>query len=130
MDTPDALRDKMVVVTGGASGLGLAYAEALAENGARVTLLDIDPRRIAEETARLRGLGWAVRGEVLDVTDHDGLDRAIDAAAAAYGRLDVVFANAGVDPGPGFLGAWVGAQRPRSREGSLGRYSDAGWTGG
>ncbi len=116
-----------VVVTGGASGLGLAYAEALAENGARVTLLDIDPRRIEEETARLRGLGWAVRGEVLDVTDHEGLDRAIDAAAAAYGRLDVVFANAGVDPGPGFLGAWVGAQRPRNPEGSLERYSDARW---
>ena len=116
-----------VVVTGGASGLGLAYAEALAENGARVTLLDIDPRRIEEETARLRGLGWAVRGEVLDVTDHEGLDRAIDAAAAAYGRLDVVFANAGVDPGPGFLGAWVGAQRPRNPEGSLERYGDARW---
>jgi len=116
-----------VVVTGGASGLGLAYAEALAENGARVTLLDIDPRRIEEETARLRGLGWAVRGEVLDVTDHEGLDRAIDAAAATYGRLDVVFANAGVDPGPGFLGAWVGAQRPRNPEGSLERYSDARW---
>ena len=116
-----------VVVTGGASGLGLAYAEALAENGARVTLLDIDPRRIEEETARLRGLGWAVRGEVLDVTDHEGLDRAIDAAATAYGRLDVVFANAGVDPGPGFLGAWVGAQRPRNPEGSLERYGDARW---
>ena len=116
-----------VVVTGGASGLGLAYAEALAENGARVTLLDIDPRRIEEETARLRGLGWAVRGEVLDVTDHEGLDRAIDAAAATYGRLDVVFANAGVDPGPGFLGAWVGAQRPRNPEGSLERYGDARW---
>ena len=116
-----------VVVTGGASGLGLAYAEALAENGARVTLLDIDPRRIEEETARLRGLGWAVRGEVVDVTDHEGLDRAIDAAATAYGRLDVVFANAGVDPGPGFLGAWVGAQRPRNPEGSLERYCDARW---
>jgi NAD(P)-dependent dehydrogenase (short-subunit alcohol dehydrogenase family) len=116
-----------VVVTGGASGLGLAYAEALAENGARVTLLDIDLRRIEEETARLRGLGWAVRGEVVDVTDHKGLDRAIDAAAATYGRLDVVFANAGVDPGPGFLGAWVGAQRPRNPEGSLERYSDARW---
>lgn len=116
-----------VVVTGGASGLGLAYAEALAENGARVTLLDIDPRRIEEETARLRGLGWAVRGEVVDVTDHEGLDRAIDAAATAYGRLDVVFANAGVDPGPGFLGAWVGAQRPRNPEGSLERYGDARW---
>ena len=116
-----------VVVTGGASGLGLAYAEALAEKGSRVDVRDSDPRGIGEEAARLSGLGWAVRGEVLDVTDHEGLDRAIDAAAAAYGRLDVVFANAGVDPGPGFLGAWVGAQRPRNPEGSLERYSDARW---
>ncbi len=116
-----------VVVTGGASGLGLAYAEALAENGARVTLLDMSEARVAEETARLRKLGWEVRGEVVDVTDHATLDRAIDAAAAAYGRLDVVFANAGIDPGPGFLGAWAGAQRPRNPEGSLENYSDARW---
>ena len=116
-----------VVVTGGASGLGLAYAEALAENGARVTLLDMSEARVAEETARLRKLGWDVRGEVVDVTDHATLDRAIDAAAAAYGRLDVVFANAGIDPGPGFLGAWAGTQRPRNPEGSLENYSDARW---
>lgn len=116
-----------VVVTGGASGLGLAYAEALAENGARVTLLDMSAQRIEEETARLRKLSWDVRGEVVDVTDHAMLDRAVDAAVAAYGRLDVVFANAGIDPGPGFLGAWVGAQRPRNPEGSLESYSDARW---
>ena len=116
-----------VVVTGGASGLGLAYAEALAENGARVTLLDVSAQRIAEETARLRQLGWDVRGEVVDVTDHATLDRAIDAAAAAYGRLDVVFANAGIDSGPGFLGAWAGAQRPRNPAGSLENYTDERW---
>ncbi|MCC7462790.1 MAG: SDR family oxidoreductase [Gammaproteobacteria bacterium] len=116
-----------VVVTGGASGLGLAYAEALAENAARVTLLDVDPQRIEAETARLRQCGWDVRGEVVDVTDHASLDRAVDTAAAAYGRLDVVFANAGIDPGPGFLGAWVGAERPRNPEGSLENYSDARW---
>ncbi len=116
-----------VVVTGGASGLGLAYAEALAENGARVTLLDASAQRIEEETARLRKLGWEVRGEVVDVTDHAGLDRAVDAAAAACGRLDVVFANAGIDPGPGFLGAWAGAQRLRNPQGSLENYSDERW---
>ncbi|HEY2591333.1 MAG TPA: SDR family NAD(P)-dependent oxidoreductase, partial [Steroidobacteraceae bacterium] len=96
-----------VVVTGGASGLGLGYAEALAENGARVTLLDVDPRRIEEETGRLRKAGYDVRGEVVDVTDHPALDRAVDAAAEAYGRLDVVFANAGIDSGPGFVSGWV-----------------------
>ena len=68
-----------VIVTGGASGLGLGYTEALAENGARVTMLDVDAERIAHESQRLHALGYAVRGEVVDVRDHAGLDRAFDA---------------------------------------------------
>jgi NAD(P)-dependent dehydrogenase (short-subunit alcohol dehydrogenase family) len=116
-----------VIVTGGASGLGLGYAEALAENGARVTILDVDAGRIAQETRRMQDLGFAVRGEVADVCDHAAIDRAFDAAAAAYGRLDVVFANAGIDPGPGFVGSWVGAQRPRNPEGALENYTDERW---
>jgi NAD(P)-dependent dehydrogenase (short-subunit alcohol dehydrogenase family) len=116
-----------VIVTGGASGLGLGYAEALAENGARVTILDVDAGRIGEETRRLQGLGLAVRGEVVDVRDHAAIDRAFDAAVAAHGRLDVVFANAGIDPGPGFVGSWAGSQRPRNPEGALERYSDERW---
>jgi len=122
-----AVRDYGVIVTGGASGLGLGFAEGLAENGARVTLLDMDAQRIATETRRLRDLGLDVRGDVLDVTDHAALDRAIDAAASAYGRLDVVFANAGIDSGPGFLGSWVGAVRPRREEGALENYMDERW---
>jgi NAD(P)-dependent dehydrogenase (short-subunit alcohol dehydrogenase family) len=116
-----------VIVTGGASGLGLGFVEALAENGARVTMLDANGARIAEESARLQRAGFDVRGEVIDVTDHPALDRAFDAAAARYGRLDVVFANAGIDSGPGFLGAWVGDQRPRVPEGALENYSDERW---
>jgi NAD(P)-dependent dehydrogenase (short-subunit alcohol dehydrogenase family) len=116
-----------VIVTGGASGLGLGYAEALAENGARVTILDVDAGRIDRETRRLQGLGWAVRGEVVDVRDHPAIDRAFDAAAAAHGRLDVVFANAGIDPGPGFVGSWSGSQRPRNPEGALENYTDERW---
>lgn len=116
-----------VVVTGGASGLGLGFSEALAENGARVTMLDIDAERIAREGERLRALGYAVRGEVVDVRDHAGLERAIDAAVAAHGRLDVVFANAGIDSGPGYLGSWIGSERARNPEGALERYSDERW---
>jgi NAD(P)-dependent dehydrogenase (short-subunit alcohol dehydrogenase family) len=116
-----------VIVTGGASGLGLGYAEALAENGASVTLLDVDAGRIAAETQRLRSLGFAVRGEVVDVCDHAAVDRAFDAAVAAHGRLDVVFANAGIDSGPGFVGSWVGAERPRNPDGALERYTDERW---
>ena len=115
------------IVTGGASGLGLAYAEALAENGARVTLLDMNARMLADETKRLSAAGLEVRGQTLDVTDHAALDRAVDEAARLYGRLDVVFANAGIDSGPGFLGAWVGEQRPRVEQGALEHYSDQRW---
>jgi NAD(P)-dependent dehydrogenase (short-subunit alcohol dehydrogenase family) len=129
MKIPDLFRVEGygVIVTGGASGLGLGFVEALAENGARVTMLDANGARIAEESARLQRAGFDVRGEVIDVTDHPALDRAFDAAVARYGRLDVVFANAGIDSGPGFLGAWVGDQRPRVPEGALENYSDERW---
>ena len=116
-----------VVVTGGASGIGLGFAEALAANGARVTLLDLDPERIGTQVARLTGMGYDVRGAAADVTDHDRLDAAITEAAELYGRLDTVFANAGIDSGPGYLGAWVGEARPRRREGALENYDDSRW---
>ena len=116
-----------VVVTGGASGLGLGFTETLARNGARVTMLDIDPKRITAETERLRSAGLDVRGAVVDVCDHASLDKAIDEAAAVYGRLDVVFANAGIDSGPGFVSGWVGSDRPRNPEGALENYTDERW---
>jgi NAD(P)-dependent dehydrogenase (short-subunit alcohol dehydrogenase family) len=116
-----------VVVTGGASGIGLGIAEALAANGARVTLIDNHPQRLASETERLRDSGFDVAGAVVDVTEHESLDAAIAAAARSYGRLDAVFANAGIDSGVGFVGAWSGAQRPRVTEGALENYSDERW---
>jgi NAD(P)-dependent dehydrogenase (short-subunit alcohol dehydrogenase family) len=116
-----------VLVTGGASGLGLGFAEALALNGAKVTITDVDAARIEAEVARLTKAGCTVRGEVVDVCDHARLDAAFDNAVKAYGRLDVVFANAGVDSGPGFIGGWVGSQRPRNPEGALENYTDERW---
>jgi NAD(P)-dependent dehydrogenase (short-subunit alcohol dehydrogenase family) len=116
-----------VVITGGASGIGLGYAEALASNGARVTILDIDRHRIEDETKRLQAAGLDIRGQIADVTDHKALDGAIDDAARIYGRLDVMFANAGIDPGVGFVGDWVGSERPRVPEGALESYTDERW---
>ena len=115
------------VVTGAGSGLGLAIAEGLAENGAYVTLLDIDGDRIATETERLKSQGFAVRGEVVDVSDHPQLERAFDAAVAAHGRLDIVFANAGIDSGPGFISGWSGSERARNPDGALESYSNERW---
>jgi len=116
-----------VIVTGGASGLGLAYGEVLAAHGARVTLIDLDGDGVAAQAARLRDDGLDVRSAVADVTDHAALDRAIDEAAESYGRLDVAFANAGIDPGAGFVGAWAQGNRPRVAEGALERYTDERW---
>jgi NAD(P)-dependent dehydrogenase (short-subunit alcohol dehydrogenase family) len=116
-----------VIITGGASGLGLAYGEVLAAHGARVTLIDVDGGAVAEQASRLQDDGLDVRGAIADVTDHVGLDRVIDEAAEVYGRLDVAFANAGIDPGVGFVGAWAGGEPPRVEEGALERYTDERW---
>ena len=115
------------IVTGGASGLGLAYGEVLAAHGARVTLIDIDAGAVTAQASRLQDDGLDVRSAVADVTDHAALDQAIDAAAETYGRLDVAFANAGIDPGVGFVGAWSGGERPRVAEGALECYTDERW---
>ncbi len=116
-----------VVVTGGASGIGLGYAEALGANGARVTILDVHAQRIKGETDRMQDAGIDVRGHVVDVTNHKSLDAAVDEAARLYGRLDVVFANAGIDPGVGYIGGWPGCERPRVAEGAFENYTDERW---
>jgi NAD(P)-dependent dehydrogenase (short-subunit alcohol dehydrogenase family) len=91
------------VVTGGASGIGLAYAEVMTQNGARVTIMDADVKALDQIVERFRSAGQDVRGEVVDVTDRMALERSFEATARHYGRLDVVFANAGIGGGPGFL---------------------------
>jgi NAD(P)-dependent dehydrogenase (short-subunit alcohol dehydrogenase family) len=93
-----------VVVTGAASGIGLACARVLAANGANVAMLDRDAQRLGEAVAAVQVAdGARVLGEVADVTDAAALERAFAAAAATLGRIDVVFANAGITGGPGFL---------------------------
>jgi NAD(P)-dependent dehydrogenase (short-subunit alcohol dehydrogenase family) len=113
-----------VVVTGAASGIGFAYAKVLAANGANVTLVDRDVERLAQAVAALRPAdGAQARGEVADVTDRARLERAFDAAAAAFAKIDVVFANAGIGGGPGFLGA----DRRRSDDTAIEAYAPERW---
>ncbi len=91
---------RSAIVTGAASGIGLAYAETMAEAGAKVTLTDIDGDAAEREAARLRGEGHEARADRLDVSDREQTVAVFAAHAAAYGGLDIAFANAGVDPGP------------------------------
>jgi NAD(P)-dependent dehydrogenase (short-subunit alcohol dehydrogenase family) len=95
-------------VTGAASGLGLAYAEAMVENGARVVLADADEASLALVVDRLRAGGCAVEAEAFDVADTGALQGAIDKTAGKFGRLDAVFANVGVSAGPGFAASETG----------------------
>ncbi len=93
----------VTIITGGASGIGLGIAEAMAENGAKVFLFDRNDETVHAEVERLRGDGYDVRGALVDVTDADGLAAAFDAVKAEAGRVDVAFVNAGIGGGPGFL---------------------------
>lgn len=111
------------IVTGAASGIGLAYAAAMADNGARVTMLDRDKPALDAAARKLAEAGGAVRIAAADVTDRQALRAAIDEAARVYGRLDVAFANVGINSPPGFL-SMTGA---RTVDGAFENVSDERW---
>ena len=94
---------KSAIVTGGADGLGRAYAEVLAENGARVCIFDLDKPKLDTVVASLKATGGDVWGQAVDVTNRPQMAAAFDEVAKRHGRIDIVFANAGIDAGPGFL---------------------------
>ena len=119
-----SVKDQVAVVTGAASGLGLVFTEALAENGATVVMMDRDTAALEAESARLLALGWRVEGVPLDVTDRPGMDRAFDGVMARHGKIDTVFANAGIDPGPGYVAP---DRSHRPPENALENYEDARW---
>jgi len=119
-----AVAGRSAVVTGGAGGIGFGVADILSDQGARVTLIDRDAAKLETAVSRLSGREGAVRGEVCDVTDADGIRRAFDAAASIQNGIDIVFANAG-----------MGATKPGSRgldgapvqEGEIDSYDFADW---
>ena len=96
------VRGRVTVVTGAASGLGLAMAEVMAANGAIVAMLDIDQNGLASAVKRLAAGDHAVEGIALDVGDTARLRSVIGAIAEKHGKLDVVFANAGISAGRSF----------------------------
>jgi NAD(P)-dependent dehydrogenase (short-subunit alcohol dehydrogenase family) len=97
------LDGRIAFVSGAAKGLGFAMAEIVAQSGARVVLTDIDSEALSTSVERLRTQGLDAHGEVVDVANIDRLAEVIDATAEKFGRLDIVFANAGLSAGGGPL---------------------------
>ena len=91
----DLAQAKHAFITGGASGLGLGIADALAARGVPVTIADID----AEALARVTGSrGNIFRGVVLDTRDREGWQKAKAEAEAVFGPVDILVNNAGIAP--------------------------------
>src|SRR4051812_19576736 len=88
------LADKVAVITGGESGIGLASARVFAAEGAKVHLIGIDRAQLADAAAEL-GEDRALASEA-DVTDEEAVRRAIAEGLERFGRIDVLFSNAGI----------------------------------
>jgi NAD(P)-dependent dehydrogenase (short-subunit alcohol dehydrogenase family) len=85
------LARRHAVITGGASGIGLAFARRVVQAGGRVVLVDVDGER-TEAAARDLGAVFVIA----DVGDRDAVDRAFAAATATLGGVDLAFVNAGI----------------------------------
>jgi NAD(P)-dependent dehydrogenase (short-subunit alcohol dehydrogenase family) len=112
-----AVRGKRALVTGAASGIGLSFAEVLAEAGADVTLVDVDKVALEAVREKMTANGWTVRSHVANVGDDAAIRRAVDAVVADRGGIDIVFANAGLSRGSSFA----------AEEGLLENFPEEAW---
>jgi 3-oxoacyl-[acyl-carrier protein] reductase len=90
------LKDRVAIVTGGASGIGAASAVAMAREGARVLVVDLNEpaaKAVVEQIEKAGGQAAAARADVTRAADNQSI---VEQATSRWGRLDVFFANAGV----------------------------------
>jgi NAD(P)-dependent dehydrogenase (short-subunit alcohol dehydrogenase family) len=90
------LQGKVALITGAASGIGLATADWFCREGAAVALLDAQGPRAEQEAARLRAADHRALAVPADVTRTEQVRRAVERTVQEFGRLDVLFANAGI----------------------------------
>ena len=89
-------QDKVVLITGSASGIGLAAAQAFAAEGAKLVLADRKAETGEAVAERLRQAGHAVIFVPTDVSDYAAVQRLVAAAVSQFGRLDIAINNAGI----------------------------------
>ena len=94
--SPLRLDGEVVVVTGGARGIGRAICETFVRQGATAVIADIDEAQAAKTVAEIKAAGGTAEARTLDVTDEAQIEAVMEGIASDHGRIDVMVANAGV----------------------------------
>lgn len=89
-------QDQVAIVTGAASGIGKEIANAFAREGAKVAIPDLDKAGADGAAAEIRSAGGTAMGLAMDVSDEAAVNAGVDAVHAAYGRIDILVSNAGI----------------------------------
>jgi NAD(P)-dependent dehydrogenase (short-subunit alcohol dehydrogenase family) len=90
-----SLDGRVALITGAASGIGFAVAQALGQKGCRIGLLDLEAGKVADAAERLQGI--EVEQLVADVSNAAQVEAAVEQLAKRFGRIDIVHANAGIN---------------------------------
>jgi 3-oxoacyl-[acyl-carrier protein] reductase len=90
------LKDRVAFITGGARGIGAATAQKMAQEGAKVLVFDLDAATAQATADTINAAGGAAMAAGGSVTDRAAVKAAMDKAVEAWGRLDILVANAGV----------------------------------
>jgi NAD(P)-dependent dehydrogenase (short-subunit alcohol dehydrogenase family) len=94
---PGLLEDRVVLVTGGSTGIGRATSVILAREGARVVIADVQDAAGTETVELVRAAGGRAEYHHIDVTDYAAVNALVGDIAARHGRLDGAFNNAGIE---------------------------------
>lgn len=92
------MKDKVVIITGASSGIGAAAAKLLASKGAKVVLGARREEKLKDLVEEIRAAGGEAHYQVLDVTKQSDNDAIVKLAKDTFGRVDVIFLNAGLMP--------------------------------
>lgn len=95
------LEGKVAIITGAGSGVGRAASLLFAEHGAKVVAADVDPESIEETVELVKGQGGESIARQCDVTDKAAVDKLVKSAVDTFGRLNVMYNNAGITSRPG-----------------------------
>jgi 3-hydroxybutyrate dehydrogenase len=90
------LKDKCAVVTGAASGIGKEIAFTYAREGAKVAIADLDSEAAEATANEIRAAGGQAIGVAMDVTDEQAVNNGVAAVVAAFGGVDILVSNAGI----------------------------------